>query len=119
MDLVMVQDGEMPVVKLVDFNKLQYERQKNTKHNHPKQAKEIRIGPHTQEHDLQRLAVQAAAFIKEGHPVSVRLQVRGRNRMFKDLIRDKIASFAKMVEGAKPGRVVEGENGSAYTQSLS
>lgn len=120
MDLVLVQDGEIPVVKLCDYAKIEYEKQKSIKHNHPKKAKTIAIGPHTQGHDLARFATQATEFIKEGHSVTVRMQVRGRDRVFKDLIRQKLVDFVAMVTNARPGRMSESHDGSSstYTQVL-
>ena len=118
LDLVLLQDGDIPVVKLCDFTKIEYEKQKNIKHNRPKKAKQILLGPHTQEYDMNRFAKQASDFIKEGHPVSVRLEVRGRDKMFENLIREKIQRFASLVQGAKPGRIGKSDNGCFYTMSL-
>lgn len=117
-DLVLVQDGDIPVVKLSDFTKLEYEKQKNVKGGRAKKPKQIKIGPHTQEHDLKRFASQAAEFIAEGHPVAVLLKVKGRDKAFRDLILQKIQGFVAMVPGSKPGKVSISEDGSNYTQSL-
>ena len=118
LDMVMVQDGDLPVVKLVNFAKLEYEKQKNVGGNHAKKPKQVQIGPHTQEHDLKRFAAKAEEFIKEGHPVSVRMDVRGRDRSFRDLLRQRMSAFVVMVPSAKPGRLSVSDDGSAYTQGL-
>jgi len=117
-DLFLVQDGDLPVVKFCDYAKIEYDKQKNIKHNKPKKSKQVHIGPHTQQYDLQRFAQQATEFINEGHSVSVRMEVRGRDRSFVDLIKQKMAEFVGMVVGAKPGRLVRSDDGQFYTQSL-
>lgn len=118
MDLVLVQDGDIPVVKLVDFTKLEYEKEKGQKHNKPRKPKTIQIGPHTQEYDLKRFADKAVEFIKEGHPTSVRLEVRGRDRSFREQIMQKMEQFIAMIPCAKPGKISVAEDGSAYSQNL-
>lgn len=117
-DLVLVQDGDLPVVKFCDFNKIEYDKQKNIKHNKPKKSKQVHIGPHTQRFDLERFAQQASEFVKEGHSVSVRMEVKGRDRMFVDLIRQKMEEFVGLVVDAKPGRLVRSDDGKYYTQTL-
>ena len=118
MDLVLVQEGDLPVVKLVDYVKLEYDREKNTKTNRPKKPKTIQIGPHTQEYDLKRFAIQAVEFIKEGHPTSVRLEVKGRDKTHRDIITKQIQDFVVLVSCAKPGKLHISEDGSSYSQSL-
>ena len=119
LDLVLMQESDMPVVKILDFTKLEYDKQKTQKVNKPKKAKQIQIGPHTQEHDLKRFADNACEFIAEGHPTSLRLEVRGRDRGFKDLIKQKIDAFVALVPSAKPGKLNVSEDGSMWTISLS
>lgn len=103
LDLVMVQEGDIPVVKLCDFSKIEYTKQKNSKANRPKRPKVVKIGPHTQQYDMQRLAAMADAFIKEGHPVSVKMKVKGRDKAFVQQNTAKIKEFAAMVSSAKSG----------------
>lgn len=117
-DLVLVADGDPAVVKLVDFAKLEYEKEKVQKGSRPKKPKQVCIGPHTQEHDLKRIALQAASFIEEGHPVSLRLEVRGRDKGFRDIIVKHINNFVAMIPCAKPGKINISEDSSQYTQNL-
>lgn len=118
MDLILVQDGEIPVVKLADFTKLEYEKQKAIKANHPKKPKTVQIGPYTQEADLYRLADKAKEFIEEGHPVNVKLEVRGREKGFRDIILQQMAKFVARIPCSKPGKVSVSEDGKTYSQSL-
>ena len=115
LDLVLVQEGEVPVVKLCDFRKLEYQKQKSTKMQHSKKAKQVSIGPHTQEHDLQRLAKQASEFLAAGHPTSIRMEVKGRDRMFKDILRQRMEMFASLITNAKRGRMTESEQRNCLT----
>lgn len=121
MDLVLVQDGDVPVVKLVDFTKFEYQKQKTVKQNKAKKCKTIQFGPHTQENDLKRLAGKAEEFIAEGHPVVISVDVSGRERQFKEIILGQMAKFISMVPTAKPGKMSVSENDkkASYSQSLS
>ena len=115
LDLVLVQDGEVPVVKLCDFRKIEYQKQKSIKNQHSKKAKQVSIGPHTQDHDLQRLAKQASEFLAAGHPTSIRMEVKGRDRTFKDLLRKRMEMFSGLIGNAKPGRITESEQRNCLT----
>jgi translation initiation factor IF-3 len=118
LDLVLVQEGEIPVVKLVNYDKLEYDKQKNVKANKAPKAKQVRFGPHTQDYDLKRFAIQASGFISDGHPTTVKVEIKGRNKAFQQLIKEKIAAFVAMVPNAKPGKMSVNEEGSEYLQPL-
>jgi translation initiation factor IF-3 len=118
MDLVMVQEGDIPVVKLCNFDKIEYEKQKCQPGNRPKKAKQVQIGPHTQDHDLRRIAAKAEEFIKEGHCVSLRMEVRGRDRKFYDLLSKKVQDFVALIPSAKQGHAKRSDDGSTYSQQL-
>ena len=118
MDLVLVQDGDLPVVKMVDFAKLEYEQQKAQKINKSPKAKTIQIGPHTQEYDLKRLANQASGFIKDGHPTTLQMTVKGRDKAFRELLTKRMIDFVSLVSGVKHGKLSISEDGGTYSQSL-
>lgn len=118
MDLILVQEGDIPVVKLCDYTKIEYDKQKNIKCNKSKKSKQVKIGPHTHEHDMCRLAKQAMGFIEDGHSVTLRMEVKGRDRKFNDLLKKKIADFVAKVQTAKPGRISISEDGGTYMQAL-
>lgn len=118
LDLLLVQDaGPMPVVKICDQGKIEYEKQKKQKGGSHCKNKTVQIGLHTQQHDLERLAKKAQEFISEGHHVMVKMDVKGRDRSFKDLIKQQFDKFVSMVPGANPSRV--GEAGRSFTQAIS
>jgi len=118
LDLILVQDdGPMPVLKVCDQNKIEYEKQKKQKNSCPCKFKTVQIGLHTQQHDLERFAKKAEDFVSEGHHVVVKMEVKGRDRTFRDLIRQQFEGFLKMIPSAKPQRISEA--GKTYTQVIS
>lgn len=119
MDLVLVQEGDIPVVKMCDYHKVEYEKQKQSGAK-AKKTKHVNIGPHTAEHDLTRLVKQAEGFIQDGHPVVLQMEVIGRNRMFGGDLRSHVEKFAARVTGAKPGRISYSNSGAkgTYTMTL-
>lgn len=119
LDLVLVQEGDIPVVKLCDFSKIEYSKQKSVKSNRPKRPKVVKIGPHTQQYDMQRIAALADDFIKDGHPVSVKMKVKGRDKAFVQQNTAKIKEFAGMVTSARQGISVSVSIGDEwYTMTL-
>jgi len=118
LDLVLVHDdGGMPVVKICDYSKIEYGKQKTQKRSFQPKVKTIRIGIHTQGHDLERFANHAKDFIKEGHHVVVRMDVHGRDKSFKQIIETQFNNLSVLVPNAKPSKVTGGP--STYTQTLS
>ena len=76
LDLVMMAEhgkDEGPVVKIMDFGKLLYEKKKkkneSKKHQKVIQVKEIKMSPKIGEHDFQTKINQAIQFLKEGKRV--------------------------------------------------
>ncbi|HBY06153.1 MAG: Translation initiation factor IF-3 [candidate division TM6 bacterium GW2011_GWE2_42_60] len=91
LDLVIIseQGAEgVPVAKLVDLGKLQYERKKQTteakKKQHVVQVKELKFRPKIAEHDLLTKANQAVRFLLEGKHVKVTLVFRGREAAMRE-----------------------------------
>jgi hypothetical protein len=64
------------------------------------------------------MAAKADEFILAGHPVSLRMEVRGRDRKFVELLSKKIQEFVAMVPSAKPGYARRNDDGSVYSQQL-
>ena len=92
LDLVLLaekgSDG-VPVVKVMDFGKVLYERKKkkaeSKKHQKTIQVKEIKIRPKIEDHDYQTKIKQAIGFLKEGKRVKITLCFRGRENVLKDM----------------------------------
>lgn len=92
LDLVLIapsgKDG-VPVVKIMDFGKVLYEKKKKTleakKHQKVIQIKEIKMNPKIGEHDYQTKIKQAVQFLTSGKRVKITLSFRGREIATKDL----------------------------------
>lgn len=85
LDLVLIaQTGKegIPVVKIMDFGKVLYEKKKKTieakKHQKVIQVKEIKMSPKIGEHDYQTKIKQAVQFLTSGKRVKITLSFRGR-----------------------------------------
>lgn len=79
----------VPVVKIMDFGKAQYEKKKklgeSKKHQKIIQVKEVKIRPKIGEHDYQTKMKQVIQFIKEGKRVKISLFFRGREAATKNV----------------------------------
>lgn len=91
LDLVMLSESgkdNVPVVKIMDFGKVLYERKK--KQNEAKknqkviQVKEIKLRPKIGEHDYLTKMKQAIQFLTEGKRVKFTLFFKGRENVLKD-----------------------------------
>ena len=88
LDLVEITDrADLPVCRIVDYNKYLYEKKKREKElkktSFKQELKEIRLTPNTDDHDFEFKLKHAEAFLKEGHKVKVMVLMRGRNMLFK------------------------------------
>lgn len=87
LDLVEIAaDAQPPVCKIIDFGKFRYEQQKKERDAKKKQhvivLKEIRFGPHTDEHDFAFKLKHAQEFLNEGNKVKAYVQFKGRAIMY-------------------------------------
>ena len=83
-DLVLINNGENPVCKLMDYNKFKYEKKKKQKESQKRQKennaemKEYRLSPNIDTNDLNTKVGAARKFITKGDKVKVTLRFRGR-----------------------------------------
>jgi translation initiation factor IF-3 len=77
-----------PVCKVVDYGKYLYELKKKAKEVKAKASKvvvkDIRFGPHTDEHDYQFKKNHAMKFLQEGSKVKAFVFFKGRSILFKE-----------------------------------
>jgi len=108
LDLVVVGNGNVPVCKIVDFEKEQYKkkRKEHSNKHHTKKTKEIWIRPQTGEHDLITKAKQAEKFLNKGDNVKISLKFKTRQSDHLDL-KNCIENFISKikVESKKEGNV--------------
>ena len=83
LDLVEVApNARPPVVRIMDWGKVRYERQKKAREARKNQTtvelKEVQLRPRTDEHDFQVKLKRARRFLEDGNVVRVVLRFRGR-----------------------------------------
>jgi len=103
LDLVEISpQANPPVCKVMDYQKFMYEQKKKQKEIKAKSAKivvkEIRLGPHTDDHDFDFKVNHAVKFLKEGCKVKVDVFFKGRMIVYKDQGELILLKFAQAVE---------------------
>ncbi len=103
LDLVEISpDSDPPVCKVVDYQKFLYEKKKKEKEIKAKTAKsvikEIRFGPHTDEHDFNFKVKHALKFLQEGAKVKAFVHFRGRQMAYKEQGVILLLKFAQELE---------------------
>ncbi len=91
-----------PVCKIIDYKKFIYDRKKKQKEIKAKSqkvvVKEIRLGPHTDDHDFNFKLRHAEKFLKEGAKVKVDVFFKGRTIVYKDDGKIMLLRFAQELE---------------------
>lgn len=88
-DLILVNaKQEVPVVRLGDYQKYIYQKSKEKK-KIVSEVKEVRINFNEALNDLERKAKMIDEFLKENHQVRIRMTLKGRQRLFPDLAKEK------------------------------
>ncbi|MFL5753603.1 MAG: translation initiation factor IF-3 [Bacteroidia bacterium] len=103
LDLVEIAPNiDPPVCKVVDYKKFLYEQKKKAKEIKAKAAKvvvkEIRFGPHTDEHDFNFKKNHAIKFLQDGSKVKAFVFFRGREIVFKEQGEILLLKFASELE---------------------
>lgn len=73
-----------PVCQLIEYGKLLYEQKKRKKKVHHQEVKELRLTPHTDEHDFEFKLKHAEAWLIRGDKVKATVFFKGREIMFQD-----------------------------------
>lgn len=80
--------AQPPVAKVIDYKKFLYEQKKKQKELKSKATKvvikEIRFGPHTEEHDFNFKLKHAHKFLEEGAKLKAFVFFRGRTIVYKE-----------------------------------
>lgn len=98
LDLIQVSSqNNIPVVKMLDWDKIRYKQEKQTKKQRAQQktgeVKEIKISFSIGEHDLQTKVRQAKKFLTKGHNVKLSMRLIGRENAFAHQAREKFEKF--------------------------
>ena len=89
-----------PILKIGNYEKIQYEAKKNAKKNAKsrQEIKEIQLSANIAEHDLQTKVNNAKKFIEKGNNVRVVLTLRGREMTRQEENQKSILEFITMME---------------------
>jgi len=91
-----------PVCKVIDYKKFLFERKKKQKEIKAKTAKvivkEIRLGPHIDDHDFNFKLRHAEKFLQDGAKVKVDVFFKGRSIIYKDKGEIILLRFAQELE---------------------
>lgn len=91
-----------PVCKIIDYKKFIYDRKKKQKEIKAKTqkvvVKEIRLGPHTDDHDFNFKLKHAEKFLAEGAKVKVDVFFKGRSIIYQDNGKIILLRFAQELE---------------------
>jgi translation initiation factor IF-3 len=103
LDLVEISPtAEPPVCKIIDYKKFLFDRKKKQKEIKAKTVKvvvkEIRLGPHTDDHDFNFKMRHAMKFLQEGAKVKVDVFFKGRSIIYKDNGEIILLRFAQELE---------------------
>ena len=94
--------ADPPVCKVVDYKKFLYEQKKKQKELKAKGAKvvvkEIRFGPHTDDHDFNFKKNHAIKFLQDGAKVKAYVFFKGRSILFKEQGEILLLRFAQELE---------------------
>ena len=105
LDLIEVSaKSDPPVCRIADYGKFQYQKEKQARQQKVNQKKSglkgIRIGLNTAKHDLELKVNQAENFLKKGYKVRIEIILRGREKAFGNMARQKIGEFKSLLSEA-------------------
>lgn len=102
LDLVLMSDnGNVAVAKIMDYNKYRYERQKKIKEQQKKQRetnkdlKEYRLSPDIDIHDFETRVRNAKEYLIKGHKVKGFLRFKGRQMARPERGQEVLLRFAE------------------------
>jgi translation initiation factor IF-3 len=100
LDLVEVApNATPPVCRLMNYGKYLYEKQKRERESRRAQkqieVKEVRMGPKTDEHDVQVILTKIRKFAKDGAKVRVRIKFKGREIHHPEVAQELLERVAK------------------------
>lgn len=88
LDLVIIANSDMPVYKIVDINKYNYEQAKKQKElekaarKNRQELKEVWISPNIDQHDLEVKAATVDRLLQSNNKVQIGIKFKGREMRF-------------------------------------
>lgn len=103
LDLVLInENGDPPVCKIIDYGKYKYSLEKKKKENAKKQVKseikEVKMSYKIDQHDFDVRLRNVQRFLSAGDRVKVVIQFKGREMQHKDLGRELLEKIYKPIE---------------------
>ena len=102
LDLVLMnENGNMAVAKIMDYNKYRYERQKKLKEQQKKQRetnkelKEYRLSTTIDIHDFETRVRNAKDYLVKGHKIKAFIRFKGRQMARPELGKEVLLRFAE------------------------
>jgi translation initiation factor IF-3 len=109
LDLVLISDkGDVPVVRVQDFKKVQYELKKSKKKQVVQELKEIQLKLNIADHDFQTKLNAIDKFLARGDKVKVVVRLKGRERENPERARfllDRVLTTVKAKSSIVPGPI--------------
>ena len=105
LDLVEISSGQVPVCKIIDYQKFLYDKKKKEKEQKKKQkanqiqVKEIRMTPNTDDHDFNFKLNHAKNFLTDNNKVLVSVFFKGREINYKEQGEIILLRFAEELKG--------------------
>ncbi|KAB2604723.1 translation initiation factor IF-3 [Pyrus ussuriensis x Pyrus communis] len=100
LDLVILSaEADPPVLRIMDYNKYRYEKQKKKRDQQKKSAasrmdlKELKMGYNIDQHDYAVRLRAAQKFLKDGDKVKVIVNLKGREKWFRNIAVELIQKF--------------------------
>ena len=126
LDLVEVSgDARPPVCRIMDYGKVQYERQKKQStgaKQHRTQVKQVRLRAKTGQHDIDVKVRKAREFLARNDKVKINVLFRGRENAHHDRGREMLNDIIKTLEDVaaveQPPRMESGRMMSAMLTPL-
>lgn len=85
LDLVVVSEGkEVPVAKILDYGKFQYQQNKRQRQSSKPTVKEVKLRPNVGEADYQLRINRATQWLSKGDSVKFLVHLRGREHQHRD-----------------------------------
>ena len=100
MDIVTMNDEEIPVCKIMDYQKYVYNQKKHAKQSKSSkiELKEVKFNPNIADYDMEIKARTASRILGEGDKVKVTITYKGRTIQFIKSGIEKLEKFNSMVE---------------------
>lgn len=101
LDLIEVASKTVPpVCKISDYGKFLYQKEKQSRGSKPHrvEVKGIRLSFNIAKHDLEMKAKQAQKFLEKGDRVRIGVVLRGREKAFGHLAKEKLEEFKTYFE---------------------